>query len=173
MRKRFAPWVVFGAGGNPNKVTIGYVEKGGHAAHAHICHLKKGYKYGDIVPNKELPTAVEGECVHLWFAKKDSLYYFVKSLQALYDKWNETSRPTRDEGMSNADVIRSMTDEELFAFLDKFELGDIDYSMTFCDTCTKDAALERRSCDCDGCLKWWLALDCKKPQGLKYWETEE
>lgn len=75
--------------------------------------------------------------------------------------------------MSNAEVIRSMTDEELFAFLDKFGCGDIDYAKTFCDLCTKDAALEKRSCDCDGCLKWWLALDCKKPQGLKYWEVEE
>ena len=77
------------------------------------------------------------------------------------------------EQVTNADVIRSMTDEELFEFLRSFEDGDIDYAITFCDLCTKDAALEGRICDCDGCIKWWLVQDCKRPQGLKYWSDSE
>lgn len=74
--------------------------------------------------------------------------------------------------MSNADVIRAMTDDELFYFLRMFEVGDIDTAKTFCDLCEKDAKKHHASCDCDGCLKWWLALDSKHPQGLKYWENE-
>ena len=67
--------------------------------------------------------------------------------------------------MTNADRIRSMSDEELFIFLDKFEMGDIDTAKTFCDTCGKDW-------DCDDCLKWWLILDSvNHPQGLDYWDA--
>jgi Lar family restriction alleviation protein len=65
---------------------------------------------------------------------------------------------------TNAQRIRSMSDEELQKFLRKFESGDIDYAKTFCDLCCKDAALERRSVDCDGCLLWWLKNDAKQPQ---------
>jgi len=70
---------------------------------------------------------------------------------------------------TNADRIRGMSDEELQKFLHEFEAGDIDYAKTFCDLCCKDAALERRSTDCDGCLLWWLKHDAKQPQGLDYW----
>ena len=70
---------------------------------------------------------------------------------------------------TNADRIRAMSDEELQKFLLEFEAGDIDYAKTFCDMCCKDAALERKSTDCDGCLLWWLKHGAEQPQGLEYW----
>ena len=73
---------------------------------------------------------------------------------------------------TNADRIRGMSDEELQKFLSKFESGDIDYAKTFCDLCCKDAALERKSTDCEGCLLWWLKNDAKQPQGLDYWTKQ-
>ena len=52
--------------------------------------------------------------------------------------------------MTNADRIRSMTDEELADFLDRWEIGDVDYSKTFCDLCDGQY-------DChDDCLMDWL-----------------
>ena len=51
---------------------------------------------------------------------------------------------------TNADRIRQMSDEELAEFLDRWELGDIDYSKTFCDLCDGQY-------DChDDCLMDWL-----------------
>lgn len=69
---------------------------------------------------------------------------------------------------TNADRIRSMSDEELHKFLLDFGAGYIDYAKTFCDLCCKDAALERRSTDCDGCLLWWLKNDATLPQGIDW-----
>lgn len=69
---------------------------------------------------------------------------------------------------TNADRIRSMSDEELHKFLLDFEAGDIDYAKTFCDLCCKDAALERKSTDCEGCLLWWLKNDATLPQGIDW-----
>ena len=37
--------------------------------------------------------------------------------------------------MTNADVIRKMTDEQLYEFLSCWEQQDIDYAVTFCDLC--------------------------------------
>lgn len=51
---------------------------------------------------------------------------------------------------TNADRIRAMTDEELANFLDRVEMGDIDYSKTFCDLC--DGFYDCR----DDCLVGWL-----------------
>ena len=52
--------------------------------------------------------------------------------------------------MSNADRIRAMSDEELADFLDRWELGDIDYSKTFCDLC-------KGQYDCrNDCIPDWL-----------------
>lgn len=50
---------------------------------------------------------------------------------------------------TNADRIRKMSDEELAHFLDRWALGDIDYSRTFCDMCEGQF-------DCDDCRLWWL-----------------
>jgi len=69
---------------------------------------------------------------------------------------------------TNADRIRSMSDEELHKFLLDFEAGDIDYAKTFCALCCKDAALERKSTDCEGCLLWWLKNDATLPQGIDW-----
>lgn len=60
--------------------------------------------------------------------------------------------PCDDEVESNADKIRSMTDEELADFIQRVEIGDFncnDYGKTFCDMC--DGQYE-----CDDCLKYWL-----------------
>lgn len=55
---------------------------------------------------------------------------------------------------TNADRIRSMTDEELAEFLDRWELGDIDYAKTFCDLCNGQF-------DChNDCLVDWLKQEC-------------
>ena len=85
--------------------------------------------------------------------------------------WNRRADhlPDATKMVSNADRIRSTSDEELHKFLLDFEAGDIDYAKTFCDLCCKDAALERKSTDCKGCLLWWLTNDAKQPQGLDYW----
>lgn len=61
--------------------------------------------------------------------------------------------------MTNGDRIRSMTDEQLMEFLNKIELGDIDYSVTFCDLC-KDGG-NALGLDCDGCLLRWLRAEYK------------
>ena len=81
--------------------------------------------------------------------------------------WNrrvgsDTNVPT------NADRIRSMSDKELHKFLLDFEAGDVDYAKTFCDLCCKDAALEQRSTDCEGCLLRWLKNDTTLPQGIDW-----
>ena len=39
--------------------------------------------------------------------------------------------------MTNADKIRSLTNEELERFLSRVEIGDIDMAVTYCDMCEK------------------------------------
>ena len=63
--------------------------------------------------------------------------------------------------MTNADVIRQMSDEELYKFLQAIEIGDIDYSLTFCSLCKEDNQL-----DCDECFKRWLFGDADDYNGL-------
>lgn len=68
--------------------------------------------------------------------------------------------------MTNADVIRSMSNEELAEFLMCYAEGDIDKCKTFCDMSIENG--------CDDCVRWWLSIDSKDhPQGLKYWENRE
>ena len=71
--------------------------------------------------------------------------------------------------MTNADVIRSMNDEQLDHFLDCWELGDVDYAVTFCDLCKKGGNIH--NFDCDGCRKYWLAKDSTEWQGLNHWSN--
>lgn len=64
-----------------------------------------------------------------------------------HDDWKKT----------NADRIRSMTDEELAEFLDRWESGDIDYSITFCNMC------KGQLFDCyKDCLTGWLKQEASK-----------
>lgn len=60
--------------------------------------------------------------------------------------------------MTNADRIRNMQDEELMGFLKRIEVGDIDYSVTFCDLCKDSGNVP--GLDCDGCLLHWLQSTC-------------
>ena len=55
---------------------------------------------------------------------------------------------------SNADRIRAMSDEELADFLDRWAMGDIDYSKTFCDLCNGQFM-------CDQCRLDWLKQPAK------------
>lgn len=58
--------------------------------------------------------------------------------------------------MTNADKIRAMSEEELADFLDRWALGDIDYSKTFCDLC------KGQQYDChNDCLLDWLKQEVK------------
>ncbi len=59
---------------------------------------------------------------------------------------------------TNADRIRNMTNEELAEFLERFELGDIDYAVTFCDLCREGG--NALNLDCSGCLRHWLERGC-------------
>lgn len=71
---------------------------------------------------------------------------------------------------TNADVIRSMNDEELDEFLAKFELGDVDYAITFCDLCAKEKNIGGKGnalgLDCDGCRGHWLSSGADDWNGL-------
>lgn len=58
---------------------------------------------------------------------------------------------------TNADRIRSMTDEELEDFLDRWGLGDINYSKTFCDMCEGQF-------DCHECRLDWLKQEATDGQ---------
>lgn len=51
--------------------------------------------------------------------------------------------------ITNADKIRAMSDEELADFIDRCEMGDIDYAKTFCDLCNGQY-------ECDQCRLDWL-----------------
>ena len=51
--------------------------------------------------------------------------------------------------ITNADRIRAMSDEELADFIDRCEMGDIDYAKTFCDLCNGQY-------ECDQCRLDWL-----------------
>ena len=66
--------------------------------------------------------------------------------------------------MSNADVIRKMSDEQLDEFLAKWEVGDIDYAVTFCDLCKESG--NELNLDCDGCREHWLKSDATQYGGL-------
>ena len=53
---------------------------------------------------------------------------------------------------TNADRIRSMSDEELSEFISRIEIGDFGqqvYGKTFCDMC-------KGQYECDDCRLWWL-----------------
>ena len=77
-------------------------------------------------------------------------------------------KPKEGEWMTNADCIRSMSDEQLYEFLSEWECGDIDYSITFCDLCKQGG--NELNLDCDGCRKHWLQRDAVDVGGLMYWK---
>lgn len=62
--------------------------------------------------------------------------------------------------MTNFDRIKSFNIEQMGKFLNLVDLGEIDYSRTFCDLCKGDEG------SCDGCFRRWLNTDTKHPQGL-------
>ena len=62
--------------------------------------------------------------------------------------------------ITNADVIRLMTDEQLLTLVTKIEDHDIDYSLTFCDMCNGEMY------DCEHCKEMWLQSSAKAYNGL-------
>lgn len=66
--------------------------------------------------------------------------------------------------MTNADKIRSMTDEELHEFISIVECGDLHYEVTFCDLCKKDG--NTMNFDCADCLEFWLESDTDAYNGI-------
>lgn len=60
--------------------------------------------------------------------------------------------------ISNYEKIKGMNVEELAEFLERFELGDIDYSVTFCSLCKEGG--NALNLDCSGCLRHWLESEC-------------
>ena len=75
--------------------------------------------------------------------------------------------------MTNADIIRSMTDEQLYEFLSCWEQQDIDYAVTFCDLCEQGKREGGKGnalgLDCDGCRKHFLIVDADGYLGLNGW----
>lgn len=63
-----------------------------------------------------------------------------------------------DKKITNYEKINGMSVEELAEFLERFELGDIDYSVTFCDLCKEGGNI--LNLDCSGCLRHWLESEC-------------
>ena len=64
----------------------------------------------------------------------------------------ELFRSLAPEPQTNADRIRSMSDEELAEFISRIEIGDFGqqvYGKTFCDMC-------KGQYECDDCRLWWL-----------------
>lgn len=80
----------------------------------------------------------------------------------------------QEGGMTNADAIRRMTDEQLFLFLSAWELGDIDYGVAFCDLCEESKKAGGKGntlgLDCDGCKEHWIKRDAEEYGGLLYGE---
>lgn len=64
--------------------------------------------------------------------------------------FNKDCFPCEDaDPMTNAQKIRAMSDKELADFIDRCEMGDIDYAKTFCDLCNGQY-------ECDQCRLDWL-----------------
>lgn len=71
--------------------------------------------------------------------------------------------------MTNADVIRKMSDLQLTRFLEDFGVGWFDTAATFCDMCetTKiHEMLRTENKGCVACIEWWLQSDAMNIHGL-------
>lgn len=63
--------------------------------------------------------------------------------------------------MTNFERIKSFNVQQMGAFLNMIDLGNIDYSKMFYKVC--DGTKNRKEC-----FTWWLNSDSKQPQGLDY-----
>lgn len=142
-----------------------------------MSELKKCPFCGGEADIEEIPGSPFTNEPYTWAVgcKACNIGWYEETQAEATSKWNRRAQPENaplNAPKTNADRIRGMTDGELQKFLHEFESGDVDYAKTFCDLCCKDAALERRSVDCEGCLLWWLKNDAKQPQGLDYWTKQ-
>lgn len=53
--------------------------------------------------------------------------------------------------MTNEELIKQMSTDELVVLIARIEIGDVDMSKTFCDLC--------ESCDRELCIRDWLRWD--------------
>lgn len=62
--------------------------------------------------------------------------------------------------MTNEELIKQMSTEELVTLIARIELGDVDMEMTFCNLCDE--------CDREKCIRHWLEweTDCS-PWGYR------
>ena len=71
---------------------------------------------------------------------------------------------------TNADIIRSMDDEQLCHFLAALKEGDIDYAITFCDLCEEDQKNGGKgnelSYNCSDCFRNWVLGSAYAYNGL-------
>lgn len=56
--------------------------------------------------------------------------------------------------MTNEEMIKKMSTDELVELIARIEIGDVDIAKTFCDLC--------ESCDREQCIRFWLGWDSKK-----------
>lgn len=71
--------------------------------------------------------------------------------------------------MTNADVIRKMSDMQLHRFLEDFRVDWFDTAATFCDLCEPckmHEVLRTESKGCESCLEFWLQSDAMNIHGL-------
>ena len=64
--------------------------------------------------------------------------------------------------MTNYERIKSFTVEQMGKFSNMMDLGNIDFSKTFCDMCDDK--------ECDACFEWWLNSNSDSPQGLNEYD---
>lgn len=71
--------------------------------------------------------------------------------------------------MTNADVIRQISDEDLRDFLTTWENGGFasDYLVAFCDLCEREGG-NTLGLYCDGCILHWLKRDSNDTGGLSF-----
>lgn len=118
----------------------------------------KKYRFSlvDKMQNKSLEIY---ECI--MEANRTDLRYFKRERSELQTRaityCDSVPCSLKDElpKQTNADRIRSMTDEELADFLEEVENGDLDYPITFCELCEKDG--NTLNLDCKGCFETLVA----------------
>jgi hypothetical protein len=88
------------------------------------------------------------------------------ALERIADAMEKIAEYFTPDIQTNADRIRVMNDEELCEFLKHVEEGTIEYGKAPCSPCLKDAALDGRCPDCEGCLLLWLKSGANLQQGL-------
>lgn len=104
----------------------------------------------------------------------DKAMWYLERFRSLEASESRTAKNEAVTKKTNADVIRSMSDDELYEFLSMYLEGDIDYSITFCDLCMRDSANGGKGnnlgFDCDDCRRHWLLRSADDYNGLEHFK---